>query len=133
MSLRQRILAAPDIKTEQLYIPEWSETLTLRSLSGTEREALNTLVYDAKRLGKPLAIFAAVAAFSIIDADGHRVFADDDIPELAKHSSGALERFYDWQVKHSGIGDRAVEDALKNSAAGQNGATPSASPSVSAA
>lgn len=132
MGLRERILAAPDIQQERLEIPEWGETVLVRSLSGLEREALNTLVYEARRSNKPVPIFAAVAAFSMVDEDGRRVFSDHDIGELAKHSSGALERFYDWQVKHSGIGDRAVEDAIKNSGAGQNGAMPTASPSVSA-
>jgi hypothetical protein len=133
MGLREQILAARDIKTETLFMPEWDVSVTLRSLNGLEREALNTLVYEARQKGRSIPIFAAVAAFSIVDEEGRRVFSDDDIPALAQRTSASLERFYDWQVKHSGIGDKSVEDALKNSGAGQNGAMPSASPSVSAA
>jgi hypothetical protein len=133
MLRREDILAAQDIVTESVPVPEWGGAVLVRSLSGTQREAMDRVIYDARQAGRPVSIFATVAAYSVVDIHGARLFSDEDIATLATKSSAPLERIWDWHQKHSGIGVKSLEDAIKNSGAGQNGATPSASPSVSAA
>ncbi len=130
---RDEILNAADLQTETLGTPEWGEDsgVYVRSLTGEEREAIDQLQVDAKKAGKPLSVFALVAAFSIVDGAGVRIFSNENIPSLARKNSGPLERIWDWHVLHSGIGGKAAEEARKNSSAGQNGATSSASRSAS--
>lgn len=130
MGLRERILAAKGLHTETMEIPEWGETITIRSLTVAQREAIDTLVSEAKKSGQPISVFALIVGFSILDEDGRRVFSNEDIRLFDDHNSGPFERIWDWHAKHSGIGGKALETAVKNSGSGQNGATSSVSPSA---
>jgi hypothetical protein len=132
MLRREEILGAKDIAIETIAVPEWGGEVLVRSLSGTQREAMDRVIYEGRQVGRPVSIFATVAAYSIVDATGARLFSDEDIGALAAKNSAPLERIWDWHTHHSGIGVKSLEEAAKNSGAGQNGAMPSGSPSVSA-
>lgn len=127
MLRREDILGAADIVIEKLYIPEWFGDVYVKSMNGTERQACDAIILK----NRP-DVLATIAAFSIVDEQGERLFSPTDIVALAKKSSYALERIWDWHKAHSGIGAKALEESLKNSEPGQNGAGSSATSAASA-
>lgn len=131
---RQDILAAAPLKTETIPTPEWGEDsgVIIRALSGLQREALDRAVFEARSTGKPYSVLGSTAAFSIIDEDGRLQFSPEEVLQVAQLNQGPLERIWDWQRKHSGLGAEALEESVKNSGAGQNGVTSSTSPAPSA-
>jgi hypothetical protein len=131
---RQEILAASALKTEKIPAPEWGEDccVLVRALSGLQREAMDRHVYESRKAGNPYSILGNIAAHSIIDEDGHLMFSADEMMALAEVNQAPLERIWDWQTKHSGLGGKALDDAVKNSEPGQNGAGSSATSGVSA-
>jgi hypothetical protein len=125
--LRERILAAKDIASEPVHVPEWGVTVTVRGLTGSERDRIEALLTDEKgrvdrsRAGDFRATFAAMA---IVDEGGRRVFSDADIKALGEKSSTALQRVFDAAVRLSATrpGDvDGIADDLKGDPSGDTG------------
>lgn len=134
MLSRAQILAAAALKTEKIPAPEWGADcyVLVRALSARLRESMDRNVYENREAGKPYSILGNIAAHSIIDEDGRLMFSAEDMMTLAEVNQAPLERIWDWQTKHSGLGGKALEEAVKNSAPGQNGAGSSSTSVVSA-
>lgn len=132
---RDEILSALSLETEKIPTPEWGADacVLVRALSGLQREAMDRHVFGNREGGKPYSILGATAAFSIIDEDGRLMFTPEQIMALAALHQAPLERIWDWQQQHSGLGSKSLEAAVKNSEPGQNGAGSSSTSVVSAA
>jgi len=113
MDLKADILACSDLRNKEVTVPVWKRKVTIRELGlqeslasfGPDKVAKNgKITLDATDI-------ARVVAFGVIDpATGERVFADDDVPALAKKSRVALMYLYNQITSLSGT----VEDAEKN-------------------
>lgn len=129
---RQEILDADDIQTEELHIPEWpGGWICLRGLSGLERDKLESM--NVKRNGANVEVNmenhrARTVAMCMVDAEGNRIFGDDDVEALGNKSGAALSRAYAVAARLSGM---TTEDALENARAfvkGQSDDSGSGSP-----
>lgn len=114
MLSRQAILDAQDLKTVDVDVPEWGDTIRLRMLSAAERFAVNEAgtvdgKFDAARYQ------TAVIAATAVNEDGTRLFEDQDAYALAAKSSGAIERIFAAAAKLNGMGPKSTDDAEKNS------------------
>ena len=119
---RDEILAADDLKFEDVPVPEWSKDpnkkVRVRALTGTDRDAFETslLVGSGKNQKiSTLNIRAKLAALSIVDANNEPIFNLSDIETLGKKSSAALDRVFSVAQKLSKITDDDVEELAKNS------------------
>ena len=117
---RDEILAADDLKFEDVDVPEWAKNkkVRVRALSGTDRDAFETslLVGTGKNQKiSTLNIRAKLAALSIVDAENNPIFNLHDIETLGKKSSAALDRVFAVAQKLSKITDEDVEELAKNS------------------
>lgn len=132
---RDEILAASTLKTEKLPAPEWGDDcyVLVRALSARLRESMDRNVYESRQAGKPYSILGNIAAHSIIHEDGRLMFSPEDMLALAEVNQAPLERIWDWQTEHSGLGGKALDDAVKNSKPGQNGAGSTSTSAASAA
>jgi hypothetical protein len=110
---KEQILAANDLKYEDVPCPEWGEGVGVRVvvLSGTERDALEVDL-DWKALNN---IRAQVAARCVVGPDGKRLFTDADTAALGKKSGVALNRVYDACMKINKLRKQDVEGLEKNS------------------
>lgn len=114
---RDQILAAKDIATEKVEVPEWGGSVLVRGLSGGARDTIEAIYTSADgsmnrdRFGN---FRAAIVAKSIVDDDGDRVFTDKDVEALGEKSSLALGRVFDAAMKLSALnpedGDGIYED-----------------------
>ncbi len=117
---RDAILQAQDIQTERVHVPEWGGDVMVRTLTGAERDAFEATILEKR--GKDYAVNlrnlrAKLAAFSIVDKDGNRLFTEADVHALAEKSAAALQRVFNVASKLSGISPEDVEELAKNSAA----------------
>lgn len=115
---RDEILSADDIKSERVKVPEWGGEVIVRELSGTERDAWETSVL--KTVGDQLEVNAVnirakLAAASIVDETGKRLFNAKDIADLGKKSASALDRVTDVAKRLSRIGEDQLESLGKRS------------------
>ena len=120
---RDEILAANDLKTEDVPVPEWSpnnpdKKVRVRALTGTDRDAFETsLLVGAGKNQRisTLNIRAKLAALSIVDAENNPIFNLNDIETLGRKSSAALDRVFAVAQRLSKITDEDVEELAKNS------------------
>lgn len=103
-SIKEQILAAKDARLDPMDVPEWGCTVYLPVVTVEDMEGFKTA-------DGPFAT-ARMAAFVIRDADGRRVFTDDDVPALAKKSVMAVKRVVEAFNKLNGFD---AEDPAKNS------------------
>ena len=125
---RDEILGVNDQKIEKVPVPEWGGTVYVRSLSGTERDAFEasmaTLGPDGNQDKLNLNNFRArLAAMSICDPDGKRLFSDQDADALGKKNVKALLRIYMTAARLSALRNSdmlELMEALKNARKGDS-------------
>jgi hypothetical protein len=111
---RAAILAADDIKYEDIYVPEWGGTVRARSLTGTERDQYDAESYRAQQgKGEALADFRVRrVAKSLVDADGKRLFSDADLAVLGAKNGAVIDRLDDVVARLAGLAPDAVPEAI---------------------
>jgi hypothetical protein len=89
------ILSVADVTVREVPVPEWGGAVMVKTLSGAERDA-----WEASRgLGGDgprdlVNVRASLCVRAIVDEDGNRLFADDEIAVLGEKSAAALDRVY---------------------------------------
>lgn len=117
---KELILQAQDIQREEVQVPEWGGVVLVCGLNGKQRDGLEASMIEGKGKNANVNLTnlrAKLAARSIVDEDGKRVFSDEDIPALALKSALALNRVYEVAQRLSGITQEDVEELTKNSEA----------------
>jgi hypothetical protein len=135
---RDQILAANDLKSRDVDVPEWGGTVRVRELTGDERDSVE-LSMVTMRGSEPVlnpdayrSFRARLSAMSIVGEDGQRVFTDADMLELGKKSSAALQRVFNVAMELSAFTKKDVEELVGKSEAAPSGDSPSDSVSPSA-
>ena len=114
---RAAILAAPDITTEDVDIPEWGGTVRVRGLTASQRDQFESESLKGKGGNVSmnlLNIRARLVALSVVDDDNNPLFTDRDVHVLGGKSASAVDRIFDVATRLSGIGASDVEDLAKN-------------------
>lgn len=115
---RDQILAADDIKTERIAVPEWGGDVIVRGLTAKERgraiKACTRVVGN-----KPDTDFGALQtqmmAIGVIDEAGNRLFTDNDVQALNGKHSGVIEKIFTAIAKLSGVAEDEIAEMRKNS------------------
>jgi hypothetical protein len=123
------ILAADDLTYRDVEVPEWGGTVRVRALSGTDRDAYEAMMIDARQQ-KGAAVSPKLHNFrsklvvrAIVDSNGERLFTDTDARELGAKSGAVIDRLFDIAAELSGMDKKAVERAEGNSDAEANGSS----------
>jgi hypothetical protein len=129
---KAQVLAAQDLMSEVVPVPEWGGDIKVRMLNGLEREEFQELTRDAA--GKiVLANYSLkLLAMTIVEEDGSRMFTMDELPQLGAKSPAAIDRLFPVAARLNGLLPSSVDDAEKNSLAAPSGASSSDTPSPSA-
>lgn len=120
---RAAILAAPDLPTQDVAVPEWGGAVRIRGLTGAERDAFEAAI--AQRKGKDVRmnlqnVRARLVAMSAVDESGARLFSDGDVAALGEKSAVALERVFTAAMRLSGLTPDDVKDLTENLEPGQS-------------
>lgn len=113
---RDAILAAQDLPTKDVPVPEWGGTVRIRSLTARDRDALETAIYQARQEGlvAPDNVRARYASACIVDENGKPLFTEEDIVALGGKSAAALGRVYDAVLSFNAIAEGDVEELAGN-------------------
>ena len=116
------IFAADDLPTEDIDIPEWGGVLTVRTLTGAERDEFENIFVG--QTGKKLDIRglkARMVQLTVQNGDGHLMFGKADIPKLNSKSASVIDRIFQVSQKLSGLTTEDAEELAGNSDAGPAG------------
>lgn len=111
---RDSILAASDLPTEEVPVPEWGGSVYVRTMSGTERDSFEQSIVDAKKGNGMVNVRARLAVRVLCDDKGGRLFADSDADALGKKSGKALDRVFEVAQRLCGIGAKDVKELEGN-------------------
>jgi hypothetical protein len=114
---REQILSADDLPTQDVDVPEWGGSVTVRSMTGAERDAFEAGLMveegedEKNRLNN---LRARLCSLCIVDDDGVPLFSPEDVEALGKKSAAALDRVFTKAQTLNGLGAKDVEDLAKN-------------------
>jgi len=123
---RDSILAAKDLNPVKVDVPEWNCTLYLRMLTGTERDAFEALFVDirtGRQRSVPDNVRSRLLVQVVSDAQGNRLFVDNEILALGAKSAAVLDRLFTIACAMNGLSERDVEDLEKNLPSALSGAS----------
>ena len=125
---KQDILGADDRKSETVDVPEWGGTVTVRVMSGSERDRYEVAMVNRAE-GKAEAnltdMRARLVAMTIVDESGALMFGENEVQALGAKSALALDRVFAVAQRLNGFGKelpQAMASAEKNSEAAPSGA-----------
>lgn len=126
---RDAILGADDLVTRRVAVPEWGGVVIVRALTAAERDHyeagfLDESAYEVDLEDKPRKgprkrrsaklrmadVRARLAALTVVDAQGRRLFGDEDVKELGRKSAAALDRVVTAARELSGMTEADLED-----------------------
>jgi hypothetical protein len=136
---KDQIVGADDRPTRDVDVPEWGGTVRVRALSGSDRDAyeasMRTVMPDGTGGMKVVAdesnARAKLAAHSMVDENGERLFGDHEVSRLGLKSAEALHRVFMAAAELSGLTDDAEKEIEGNSEAAPGGGSSSDSPATS--
>lgn len=124
---KEQILNADDLKTEVVKVPEWNGTVKVKTMTGTERDAFESSIYDDSQKKANLRnIRAKLCLKTIVNDKGALLFSESDLIALGKKSGAALDRVFTVAQNLNGLTNKDIEELEKNSVTGPSDASPSA-------
>ena len=124
---KQEILAKEDLKTEDVFVPEWDAWVKVRTLNASERDHFEagTVQRNGKKTTTNLEnIRARLCLLCLVCEDGERLFAEEDTYPLGGKSAAALDRIFTVAQRLNGLRDEDVTELAGESKAGQPDASP---------
>lgn len=117
MNLRDKILAAKDIPSEELFVKEWGITVLVKGMTAGERITLMQNAFDQKTQQVNMAaVYPDVVVSCIHDPEsGEPIFSAADKDALMGKSSAAIESIAAVGLRLSGIGSEQQDAAGKDS------------------
>lgn len=105
------ILNASDLETVSVDVPEWGGTVYVGMMTGAERDRFEREWVSAKFQDNPR---AKLAALTLCDESGNRLFSYEEAEQLGKKSAAALSRVFDAATKLNRITGDDVDELAGN-------------------
>lgn len=111
------ILAADDLPTADVAVPEWGGTVRIRAMTAGQREELEAELIHARNDGMvaPSNWRARHVAMFIVDEAGEPMFTENEAAQLGKKSGTAMNRVFDAINELNRGTAEAITDAAGNS------------------
>jgi hypothetical protein len=114
---KEQILAAEDLKHEDVEVSEWGGVVRIKTMTGAERDAYDQVSYPNVENNDPAFDWenfrARLLSFCLVDDSGERLFTGvDEVKALGRKSHAAIERCFKVAKRLNGIGAE-VQEALK--------------------
>lgn len=122
MSLRDKIMAAEDIPSETVKVPEWGVDVLVKGMSAGERLSLMQAAFDANtgQVNMTIVYPDVLVACTFDPESGDAVFTAEDKTAILSKSSAAVERVANVGLRLSGIGKEEQDEAGKSFSNAQN-------------
>ena len=118
MSIRDLILAAQDIPSESVDVPEWGVKVEVRGMTGAERtRIMDKAVGQTGDVNLQCVYPEIVIATSFDPESGEQIFSPNDRDALLAKSANALDRLASVGMRLSGFTQESADVAGKDSSA----------------
>lgn len=119
MALLKRgdILAADDLKTQDVEVPEWGGSVRIRTLTAAQRDDFDASLSSGIGTNRTVDLHnlrARLVSLCVVDEEGAPQFTKDDVAALGAKSAAALSRVFEAAQALNGMTPQAVEAAAKN-------------------
>lgn len=118
MLKREDILAAQDMQSEDVDVPEWGGTVRVSVMTGEARDQWDQGLVTVDAKGKAKAnmgnIRARLVALTVVDETGQRLFTAEDVAELGRKNGAALNRVFEAAQRLNLLRAQDVEQAKGN-------------------
>lgn len=118
LTAEQILGTAGNLRRERVDVPEWGGHVFVRELTGKERDEYETSIVSIGPDGQPKMhsenMRAKLAALSIVNESGERVFTTKQAAALGDLSAAALDRVLDTAKTLSRIGEDELEAVGKD-------------------
>lgn len=111
---KKDILAAQDLKTEVVDVPEWGGKVKVCGLSATDRDGFENEMFEQSQSPGMKIVRASLCARCIVDEKNKRLFTDGEVKQLGAKSAVALNRVFKVAQKLCGLREEDVEELAKN-------------------
>lgn len=124
---KEGILGAPDVRFEDVEVPEWGGAVRIKSLSARERDAWEIAAMPdmtgvdlrdkdllEKMKGRIENVRARLVACTAVGEDGALLFTAEDVAKLGDKNSMVLDRLFQVAQRLNGIGEANTEAITKN-------------------
>lgn len=123
------ILSAKDCDLLPVDIPEWGGRVYVKQMTASERDQFEADLADAEAKHGARGSYSAKLAVRVAcNKDGERLFQDSDHGAVGRKSAFAVRRIVNAAQTSSALSATALDDAVKNSDAGQLDGSPCDSP-----
>ena len=115
VSLRDKILAADDIASEVVEVPEWGVSVEVRGMNGSDRSRILDQAAAAGDGGISVGtMYVDTVISSVYDPEsGTRIFSESDKDLLLGKSASAIDRLAEVGMRLSGMSPEAQDNAKK--------------------
>lgn len=115
VNIRQKVLNAKDIRSEQVTVPEWDGvTVEVRGMTLADRLEFYERVADGDTINRRLFLPELVISSCFDPETGQKVFEPADRDMLTSKAASALQRITDVASRLSGLSEEDVKDAEKD-------------------
>lgn len=129
---REQIFGAPKRSYKDVSCPEVGGKIRVQSLTGQEFEDWQESNRDPKKKdkdGNPVVntkgSIVRLLVRCLVDKEGNRIMSDDDYLEFTKINAAVLNRLGTVALKLNGVGEKEIDELVKNSEAVQTEEGPS--------
>jgi hypothetical protein len=112
---KEEILAADDIVTEDIEVPEWGGSVRISMMTSRSRDLYEAGLYKNKDNDSSFDnLRARFLSFCVVNEEGNLMFTPGDLVELGKKSANALDRVFTAASALNGTSEEGMEDIAKN-------------------
>lgn len=128
MLTRDQILAADDLKTEIVKIPEWGGEIRVRSMTAADRDEYEQSMVASRgpdENANMRNVRARLMAVCVVDDAGRRLFTEADVEALGAKGAKAVQRVFKVAARLNALTADDVDELAKNSDADPSEGSPS--------
>lgn len=114
MLSRSEILKTDDLPRREIQVPEWGGSVTVRGLTGKERDEFEQSLFSIHGQSANLTLSNARARLVVlgcVDEEGNKVFSQADVSALGSKNAMVLDRLADAIRELSGMNTDDIQQA----------------------
>ena len=108
------IFKADDLPTKDMDIPEWGGTLTIRTLTGAERDEWESAFVNQDKIDIR-GLKSRLVQLTTMNGDGQQMFTKADLQKINSKSASVIDRIFQVSQRLSGLTKEAAEELVENS------------------
>ena len=108
------IFKVDDLPTKDIDIPEWGGTLTIRTLTGAERDQFESAFVNQDQIDIR-GLKARLIQLTVQNGDGQPMFTKADLQKINSKSASVIDRIFQESQRLSGLTKEDVDVLVGNS------------------